>query len=91
MPQGALIDFPGFNPQSTLGCEQGRHGDTGISSTGNDGAVGLGACGQDIAEKLSGLAVQLVALVDLLTSGHLFLASLCLSCLEIHRFPRIEW
>jgi len=66
-PQGgALIDLPRFNPQRLFSRQQGGEGDTGLSGTSNDDAIGLRPCGQDGAEKLPGLAVQLVTVADIL-------------------------
>jgi hypothetical protein len=71
MPQGALINPQGFDLQSAFDCQYGVQGDTGLGSAGKDGAIWLGSPDQEITEELSGLAVQLVAAVDMLVSGHL--------------------
>src|SRR5262249_6023326 len=74
---GALIDLPRDNPQRLFRRQQRGGGDTGLRGTRNDYAIGLRPCGQDGAEKLPGLAVQLVTVADIPLGGHL--------CLPLHR------
>src|SRR6516164_473617 len=63
---GALIDLPRVNPQRVFRRQQRGEGDTGLRGTRNDDAIGLRPCGQEGAEKLPGLAVQLVTVADIL-------------------------
>ena len=70
-PDSSPVDEMGLDIETALGRQQRGQGDTLLCCSLADQAQGLGATGQLVIEKRPGVAIDFVAMVNLLVSGHL--------------------